>query len=111
MISSGKNSSYALFRDDGILMLRYPHIDSVVGHFFSAGLGALGNGNYGITRIVGKMDGKDRLLTAYRLQNYPLFVSVGIEEDAILSNWRKQTTFPFAVAGYLGHSSSQSSYL
>ena len=101
LISSGKNSSYALFRDDGILMLRYPHIDSVVGHFFPAGLGALGNGNYGITQIVGKMDGKNRLLTAYRLQNYPLFVSVGIEEDAILSNWRKQTTFPFAVAGIL----------
>jgi diguanylate cyclase (GGDEF)-like protein/PAS domain S-box-containing protein len=96
--SSGTDRSFALFRDDGMLLLRSPRIEASIGGIYRLGLDALGNADSGVWRLVGKMDGKDRVLAAHRLAHFPLFVTVGIEEHAIASDWRKQAGFPVAAA-------------
>ena len=69
----GKHSSIALYRGDGILLARYPRIESAIGKPFKAAAEALGNGDSGTIRFIGAMEGKDRLLAAHRLAHYPLY--------------------------------------
>jgi len=84
-VSLGKNASIALFRDDGVLLVRYPQIESAVGRTFNVSRRALGSGDQGFTRYLGKMDGKDRFLAVDRLAQYPLYVSVSLDTAAVFA--------------------------
>jgi hypothetical protein len=83
----GEGSSISLFRNDGTLLVRYPRIESIIGHVF---MGAIDVRQRGTTRLVGTMDGKDRLLAAQRLEHFPLFISVGVDVAAALAIWQKE---------------------
>ncbi len=100
-VSNGENSAYVLFRDDGMLLLRYPRVVSLIGTVRASALKALTTRDSAVIRFAGRQDGKDRLLAAQRVQDFPLYVAAAVQEDAILSNWRKQTTVPFAVTSLL----------
>jgi diguanylate cyclase (GGDEF)-like protein len=90
-ISLGEYSSIALSRSDGVLLVRHPNIESAIGTSFPAAVAALGNRESGSIRLVGRMDGKDRLLTAHRSKRFPLFVTVGTDVAVVLGDWREQT--------------------
>jgi hypothetical protein len=83
--------SFALLRADGVLLVRHPHIESAIGNSYSAAIAALKEGENGSIRLVGKMDGKDRLLAARPLPHFPLYVTAGIDVAAALTDWRTQT--------------------
>jgi diguanylate cyclase (GGDEF)-like protein len=87
----GDGSSITLYRGDGVLLARYPRIESVIGKPFKSAMSALGEGNDGSARFMGQMEGKDRLLAAHRLAHYPLFVSVAVDTGAALATWQKET--------------------
>jgi diguanylate cyclase (GGDEF)-like protein/PAS domain S-box-containing protein len=94
-----EHSSIALYRGDGILLARYPRIESAIGKPFKAAAKALGSGNSGAIRFVGAMEGKDRLLAAHRLAHYPLYISVAVDTDAALARWQTETEVFLGAGG------------
>jgi diguanylate cyclase (GGDEF)-like protein/PAS domain S-box-containing protein len=94
----GAYSSISLSRGDGILLTRYPPIESNIGKPFSPSINALGDSDSGTVRYSPR-GGKDRLLAAHRLVHFPLLVSVAVEADAALAHWREETKVFLGVAG------------
>jgi PAS domain S-box-containing protein len=92
-IRKGESASASLFRSDGVLLARQPMIDKAIGQTLSRdsgwyGMLAEGGGAY-LTR--GYFDEAERLVSVQPVPDYPLAVSVGIDEEAALAPWRKQT--------------------
>jgi diguanylate cyclase (GGDEF)-like protein len=90
-VSFGSSGSIALFRNDGVLLVRSPRIKSITGKVFTAGAKLVQDSDHGSVRIIGRMDGKDRLLVAQRVADYPLVVVSGIATEAALAEWKQQT--------------------
>jgi len=82
--------AYSLYRRDGMLIARYPHIDQLIGKTFggTAGfnrlLGALDNG---LVRQSSILDGKDRLIVPHALAHFPMIVAVSDTMESILAAW------------------------
>ena len=85
-----EHSSISLQHSDGTLLARYPRIETAIGAVFTGANNALGVHNSGTARLIGKMDGKDRLLAAHRLSHYPLVIAVTTGVDAALASWRNE---------------------
>lgn len=98
-ISLGRFASIALLRSDGVWLVRYPHIDGTIGKSFRRTNENLFDAPSKTIRIVSPMDGKERLLSFRRVPHFPLNVSLGIEFDAALADWREQTKL-LAAAGF-----------
>ena len=94
----GEHGSIALLRDNGVLLARYPRIESIIGHTFHAALDSLGGAETGSVRLVGVMDGKDRILATQRLARFPFIMTAGLETSAALSDWRKEAATITAFA-------------
>ena len=98
-VSLGAGSSITLFRSDGILLTRYPQVESAIGKFFKSTVDAVGGGDSGTTRFVGQIGGKDRLLAAHRLAHFPVVISVAIDTAAALAIWQKETDVLLGAGG------------
>jgi diguanylate cyclase (GGDEF)-like protein/PAS domain S-box-containing protein len=85
-----EHSSISLQHSDGTLLARYPRIETAIGAVFMGANNALGEHDSGTARLIGKMDGRDRLLAAHRLPHYPLVIAVTTDADAALASWRDQ---------------------
>ncbi len=97
-ISIDRFSSISLLRKDGVLLIRYPEIDGTLGKTFHRAVDALGGEQSAGVRAMSRMDGKERLLSFRRVPHFPLIVTIGIECDAALADWREQTKL-LAAAG------------
>ena len=60
----------------------------------------MGPDNAATLRLIGKLDGKDRLLATHRVAHFPLAVVVGLETEAALADWRRQAKI-FILGGLL----------
>jgi PAS domain S-box-containing protein len=87
--------SVAVFRHDGTMLARYPHVERMMGEklapqspFYARF--AEGGGTY---RSPGYVDGIARVVSVHPLHDFPLAVTVTMSEDAVLANWRRQSTF------------------
>jgi diguanylate cyclase (GGDEF)-like protein/PAS domain S-box-containing protein len=89
----GEQSSISLFRRDGTLLVRYPHIESAIGASFRGAIDSLKDGNAGTTRLIGKMQNRDILIAAHALEHYPLVIAVGIDVESALAEWRREAQF------------------
>lgn len=89
-VSLGEGSSIALFRTDGMLLARHPNIQSAIGRSYPGVIKALGDKTHGKIRLIGQMDNKDRLFAVHRLAHFPIAVSVGMNVDAALADWRRE---------------------
>jgi diguanylate cyclase (GGDEF)-like protein/PAS domain S-box-containing protein len=98
-VSLGAGNSITLFRSDGILLTRFPQIESAIGKYFPSSVGAIGDGDSGTTRFVGHFGGKDRLLAARRLAHFPVVISVAIDTAAALAIWQKETDVLLGAGG------------
>jgi diguanylate cyclase (GGDEF)-like protein len=94
----GETGSISLFRTDGVLLARFPRVEATIGRVFRGALDKLEGRENGTVRMVGGMEGKDRLLAIQRLADYPFFVSAGFDTDSALAGWRRET----AVVAALG---------
>jgi len=97
-----EGSSISLHLNDGTVLARYPQIDSVIGQSFPAALTALGSRTHGTIRILGAMEGKERILAAHRLPHFPLYVTVGDDVSNALANWRQVSTTLIGAALAIG---------
>jgi diguanylate cyclase (GGDEF)-like protein/PAS domain S-box-containing protein len=87
----GESGSISLFRNDGVLLARFPRIESTVGRTFRGAIDKLEGRENGAVRMVGGMEGKDRLLAIQHTANYPFFISAGFDTEPALSGWRRES--------------------
>ena len=76
-IALGEASSISLLRNDGVLLVRYPVIEPNVGRVYKIMIDALNDRDHASHRMIGPMQGKDRLMAAHHLAHNPLVVVVG----------------------------------
>jgi diguanylate cyclase (GGDEF)-like protein/PAS domain S-box-containing protein len=90
-ISPDADSSLALFRDDGVLLARFPENGSDLGRKFANAISIrlVANADHGVDMIEGVIDGSVRMVAAHRVAGYPLVVSATKTATAILASWRK----------------------
>ena len=89
-ITLEEGGSVGLFRRDGTMLARYPHVENVMGQKLSPqsewySVIAQRGGTY---RTPGHIDGIARVVSVRPVRDYPLAVAVTIPENAALSEWR-----------------------
>ncbi len=100
-ITLGAESSIALFRRDGVLLARYPHLESGIGKIFAQNAifqNVLSRADQGVTRLVSVIDGKERLAAAHSLARAPIVVAVFNPVDAVLADWRRAAFLLIGIA-------------
>src|SRR5215469_5607955 len=74
------DSTFVLYRNDGMLLARYPHVDPKIGGMFGRTAHfpqVLAISTAGSTiRLASIFDGKDRLIAGHLLEHYPLLIDV-----------------------------------
>ncbi len=98
-VSLGGGSSISLFRSDGVLLTRFPQVESAVGRTFRASVDAVGSGDSGTARFTGQITGKDRLLASHTLAHFPVVISVAVDTDAALAIWQKEVNTLLGAGG------------
>jgi PAS domain S-box-containing protein len=91
-VNAGEAAAVSLFRRDGVLLARFPHTDKI-GQELTRQSGwyetlARGGGAYDTRE--GYFDQVNRIVSVQPVPDYPLAVSVGIDESAALAPWRRQ---------------------
>ena len=89
-ITLGEGGSIALFRQDGMLLVRAPRIEGQVGRLFRGTLLKPGERRNIVARMIGAMDGRDRILAVHHLPDYPFLVTAGLDAAPALQVWRKE---------------------
>lgn len=90
---SPQGGSVVIFRGDGTMIARYPHLENKMGEKLASEspwyeMVAKGGGTY---RTPGYVDGIARVVSVHPLHDYPLVVTVTISKDAALADWRRQS--------------------
>lgn len=88
-LARATDESTALLRDDGLLLARYPHIDSIIGKRSGR---SLANGT--APQSASGVDETERLVAQARLPNVPINLTASATVAAALADWRTE-------AGYL----------
>jgi diguanylate cyclase (GGDEF)-like protein/PAS domain S-box-containing protein len=86
-------SAFGLMRRDGMLLVRYPHVDPNIGRTFtrSEGLDSLLDSlDGGTVRRLSMVDGKYRIIAPHSLPHYPLLIVVTQTVQSILEPWRSE---------------------
>ena len=101
-ISTSDGDAIALYRRDGTMLVRHPHLEEMIGRKMpsqSPWYGAVANG--GATyRTPGFISGFPRIVSARPLREYPLVINVGIAEHTALAGWRREAILiALAAAG------------
>jgi PAS domain-containing protein len=92
-INTNKGESIGLFRHDGTVLARYPHIEKMIGEKISTKSPwyenvASGGGTYRTPGYIGEIP---RIISVQPISEYPLAVTVGISEEVALAPWRRQS--------------------
>jgi len=88
-----ENGAIVLHRRDGLVLARYPHIESAIG-LSDADLppfrDVLVRDSAGTLEMDSPRDNSRRILAIRALRSFPLAVSVSVDEGSILLNWRRR---------------------
>ena len=87
----GSNSGVNLFRQDGVVISRFPYGDADVGKTIAGTPNLLRFQTEGSGSFVGKaaLDGAERLYTFRTVGNYPLIVNVAQATETIAAKWTR----------------------
>jgi diguanylate cyclase (GGDEF)-like protein len=95
-IMSAPEGSISLFRRDGLLLARYPHIDARIGESYAGGVlfgNVLSKADQGVSRQRAAIDGRERIIAASALSRYPIVVAVTASVDTVLENWHTEARY------------------
>jgi diguanylate cyclase (GGDEF)-like protein len=96
-IALGDDGSIALFRRDGMLLARHPHVEPWIGRSNVSGAASfesdLAQSNHAIRRMTSPIDQQDRLIAAASLTHYPVVVAVTRTVTALLADWQQQARY------------------
>jgi hypothetical protein len=93
--------AFALYRRDGLLLARYPHLDYQIGKTFADTVNfnrVLAALDGGVIRQISLLNGGDRLEVPHALPHFPLFIVVSGAMDSILGSWREEIRILIAAA-------------
>ena len=94
-------AAISVYRRDGILLARYPHIERMIGshvrdsQIFRHISSSSGRGS---VRLTSPIDGQERLASANTLERFPIAIVASVTVDAALADWREQTRFLVVIA-------------
>jgi diguanylate cyclase (GGDEF)-like protein/PAS domain S-box-containing protein len=93
-------AAISMYRRDGILLARYPHIEHMMGtNIRSTNVDAyMSLSTGGNLRVTSPIDGEKRLASINSLQRFPIAVVASMTVDAALADWREQTRFLVVIA-------------
>lgn len=100
-LALGQGDVIALFGYDGILIARYPGPETAIGQSFThfdLFRWRLSENRRGTYHSSSSIDGVRRIFSYRALDSYPLVVTVGLAEDALLAEWRRTAVAALAVA-------------
>jgi diguanylate cyclase (GGDEF)-like protein len=95
-IALGDTSAINLFRRDGVLLARYPHVDPSIGRSFAGSnvfSKILAHADRGISRQKSGVDQEERLIAAAVVAHYPVVVTATKTVAAVLSDWRAEAKY------------------
>ncbi|MDP1583111.1 MAG: EAL domain-containing protein [Bradyrhizobium sp.] len=98
----GEDATIAMHHRNGTLLARHPHVEEMVGRNFKTGPAhqqALFDKEHGSTRLASPMDGRDRLVSARTLANFPIVIIASTTVATALAGWQEQIVFLVIVAG------------
>ena len=109
-ISGDSSRSFSLFRQDGVLMARYPEINNFLGRPFQGGA-LMDGGTRGVPdtgarvtyapRITDPTDSSALIVSPKRVPDYPLIVNPVISDDEFLGSWRRNSQHIMLLAAAL----------
>ena len=102
-ITSSPDSSFALFRNDGTLLARYPGDHIEIGRRFAnaISLRLVAHADHGAGVSEGVIDGYYRMVAAYRVTGYPLVASATKTTAAILAHWERTAKYIAGAAAFV----------
>ena len=90
----GPDEAIALFRHDGVMLARHPHVDSLLGRSFSGGpLDQVMQSGGGVARHSDAFNGSERLMAGVRLANVPIDLTTSTTVPAALADWRTEAAY------------------
>jgi diguanylate cyclase (GGDEF)-like protein/PAS domain S-box-containing protein len=93
-IIASRQQAFALLRDDGLALVRYPDVDGITGRRLpvtSQWYRVVRDGG-GHFESTGGLDGIPRLMSVRPLKHLPLVVNVGVPKNAALASWKYRAT-------------------
>ncbi|MBV9561014.1 MAG: response regulator [Bradyrhizobium sp.] len=78
-----EGGSIALMREEGMVLARYPHAESMIGRVLGARRGGSGEA------FVEGPDGVTRYVSFHAVPGFPLRVSIAMTREAVLGTWRR----------------------
>jgi PAS domain S-box-containing protein len=98
-LATSDGESVALFRSDGTMVARYPHLEKMMGQKLPASSPWYKfAGSQGTFLTPDAIDGTGRIISTHSLGNLPLVVSVTMSEEVELADWRRQSVLIAAGA-------------
>src|SRR4029078_13554250 len=87
--------SFALFRNDGTLLARFPQNDVDIGRRWpdAVALKLTALADHGVGISGGMIDVVFRMVAARRVSDFPVLVTATKSRDALLAGWRKTAVY------------------
>ena len=101
-ISAGDESTVSLFRRDGVLLARFPHVEPGIGKTYAPSpdfSGLLAATDHGLEQRRSMIDGQERLIAPRSLTHFPLVIAVTRAMRAVLATWWRQTLWLCGATG------------
>jgi len=94
----GERGAISLSLAEGVVVVRRPYAVEDLGRSFPANplMAVVSTARSGMMRLISPIDGVKRLVVFEHLPNNPLFVTVALSEEEILSQWRSAAKVQFA---------------
>lgn len=89
-LQTGEGSAIALWRDDGVLLARYPPFNGVGRTFALQTFVDREGGEAKVYEISHSIDGIERIIARRALRGYPVIVNVTRTKATVLADWRQQ---------------------
>jgi diguanylate cyclase (GGDEF)-like protein/PAS domain S-box-containing protein len=90
----GKDSAVSLRDPDNRLLVRHPAVEGKLGQPVAAGgwirERLLAGDREGVITIASNIDGIERVFAFRRLENYPIYATIGLSLDEALAGWRSE---------------------
>ena len=102
-VALAEGTAISLFDREGKMLARYPHVEELIGRNFKDGplmQKVLAEGGQHTLRGNSPVNGEQRLGSAASLKHFPLVIIATTTTDAALVDWRQQTGFLVATAGF-----------
>ncbi len=96
----GRTQTIALLRRDGLVEMRQPVLDTLIGHSIAQSplfLDHLPAADHGTFEASSAVDSVDRIVSYSSVRDYPLIITVTVAKDEALAGWRRQVVLTTAA--------------